>query len=243
MLHGFCPAAQRAVNAEIQQGTQHSLLHYAGLLRRLHEQSSRPTFRTFSSGGGGSGAGGGSGGGGGGGGGSGGGGGLWVAYLALLEKQPLLTKALTAALLNGLGDVIAQCQFEKGGFNWKRFAIFTGLVSRVVPAAAVALVLQAVPTSLARVAPAAALHSIFTQSWPGQGDSPAPAVAKPGGPFKFRHSISAPLPPSPGPGGDRPRPALLVWLPGVHRQGHREHGRRHAPVPRPAVLRPHLHLL
>ncbi|KAL4436140.1 hypothetical protein ABPG77_005588 [Micractinium sp. CCAP 211/92] len=97
----------------------------SGLLRQLRQQRDRPAFRTFSSGGGG-GTGGGSSGGGGGGGGSGGGG-LWVAYLALLEKQPLLTKALTAALLNGLGDAIAQSQFEKGGFNWKRFAIFTGL--------------------------------------------------------------------------------------------------------------------
>lgn len=101
----------------------------AGLLRQLRQQRGRPTFRTFSSGGGGGGGAGG-GGGGGGGDGGGGGGGLWVAYLAVLEKQPLLTKALTAALLNGLGDAIAQSQFEKGGFNWKRFAIFTGLVRR-----------------------------------------------------------------------------------------------------------------
>ncbi|KAI7844014.1 hypothetical protein COHA_002551 [Chlorella ohadii] len=95
------------------------------MLRRLREQ--RTAFRTFSSGGGGSG--GSSGGGGGGGGGSNGGSGgfgLWAAYLALLAKRPLATKAVTAALLNGLGDVIAQSQFEQGkDFDWKRCGIFT----------------------------------------------------------------------------------------------------------------------
>ncbi|KAL4855073.1 PXMP2/4 family protein 2 [Chlorella vulgaris] len=103
----------------------------AGMLRCLREQ--RVSFRTFSSGGGGGigggGSGGGSGGGGGGGGGSGGiFGSLWAAYLGLLERKPLATKALTAALLNGLGDAIAQKKFEKTEtFDWKRFGIFTFL--------------------------------------------------------------------------------------------------------------------
>eukprot|EP00887_Chlorella_sp_A99_P003864 scaffold11.g3864.t1 len=84
-----------------------------------------------SGGGGGKGGSGGSGGsGGGGGGGSGGGlpGGLWAGYLALLDRQPLATKAITAAALNGLGDVIAQLQFEKdGAFNWRRLGVFAFL--------------------------------------------------------------------------------------------------------------------
>ena len=99
------------------------------MLRRLREQ--RPSFRTFSSSGGGGGSSGGSGGGGGGGGGGSGSGGfgLWAAYLGLLSKRPLATKAVTAALLNGLGDVIAQRQFEQGKeFDWKRCSIFTLLV-------------------------------------------------------------------------------------------------------------------
>ncbi len=105
------------------------------MLRRLREQ--RTCFRTFSSGGGGGGSGGSSGGGGGGGGGGGNGGsggfGLWAAYLALLAKRPLATKAVTAALLNGLGDVIAQSQFEQGkDFDWKRCSIFTLLVSSLL---------------------------------------------------------------------------------------------------------------
>jgi hypothetical protein len=104
----------------------------AGLFNRLREQ--RLCFRTFSSGGGSGGAGGSGGSGGGGGGGSSGGGGgafggLWAGYLSLLEKQPVATKSITAALLNGVGDAIAQTQFEDGPFDWKRFGIFTFLVS------------------------------------------------------------------------------------------------------------------
>lgn len=102
---------------------------FAGLLRHLREQ--RPSFRTFSSGGGGGSGSSGGGGGGSGGGGGGGGFGLWVTYLALLEKQPVATKAVSAALLNGMGDAIAQTQFEEGPFDWKRCGIFTLLVRLV----------------------------------------------------------------------------------------------------------------
>lgn len=114
------------------------------------------SFRTFSSGGSGGGGGLSSGGGGGDG---GGGGGLWAAYLALLHRKPVrfrdlcpmfpygyvnhrtlnliyskfvqvATKAVTAAILNGLGDVIAQFFFnEKGTFDFKRLGIFSLLVS------------------------------------------------------------------------------------------------------------------
>ena len=88
-------------------------------------------FRTFSSGGGSSGIGGGSGGGGGGGG-SGGGGfnSIWLSYLALLDKKPVLTKSLTAAFLNGVGDIIAQLWLDGGNIDLKRLGIFSfiGLV-------------------------------------------------------------------------------------------------------------------
>ena len=41
------------------------------------------------------------------------------------------TKAVTAGILNGLGDAIAQLVFEKGAdFDWRRCAIFSFLVSR-----------------------------------------------------------------------------------------------------------------
>ena len=97
-------------------------------MSRLGEQL-QVSFRTFSSGGGGAG-GGVSSGGGGGGGGSSGGGSLWAGYLALLERRPVATKAVTAALLNALGDVIAQAAFEKGDspFNWRRLGVFAFLV-------------------------------------------------------------------------------------------------------------------
>ncbi|GAB4814665.1 hypothetical protein N2152v2_001711 [Parachlorella kessleri] len=90
-------------------------------------------FSTSAGGGSGSVGGIGAGGGGGGGGGSGksgsgGGGGLWAAYLALLDRRPLATKAVSAAVLNGLGDIIAQLGFEKGhDFDWRRLGVFTFL--------------------------------------------------------------------------------------------------------------------
>ncbi|EIE24165.1 hypothetical protein COCSUDRAFT_32993 [Coccomyxa subellipsoidea C-169] len=88
----------------------------------------QPSIRcssTGGSGGGGSSAGGG-GGGGGGGGDSGSGGGLWATYLRLLETQPVFTKAWSAALLNALGDVLAQLVVDKNEkLDWKRLGIFT----------------------------------------------------------------------------------------------------------------------
>jgi hypothetical protein len=83
------------------------------------------SFRTFNSGsGGGGGASGGSSGGGGGGGGFGS---LWISYLALLDRKPVATKAITAAVLNGVGDVIAQLWLGEGSFDWKRLSIFSFL--------------------------------------------------------------------------------------------------------------------
>jgi hypothetical protein len=116
------------------------------------------SFRTFSTGGGGGTAGGGASGGGGGGGGgsgssggSGGGGALWAGYLALLDRRPLATKAATAALLNALGDAVAQVFFADGApFDLRRAASFAflgaaligpalhvwyGLLARIVTAA------------------------------------------------------------------------------------------------------------
>lgn len=102
----------------------------------------RPNFKTFSSapeteaatGGGGKGrvniggGYGGNGGGGGGGGGSsksGGPNGWWASYLLLLERNPIATKSITAGVLNGIGDIIAQLQFGDGKLNWKRLGIFS----------------------------------------------------------------------------------------------------------------------
>lgn len=49
---------------------------------------------------------------------------IWSFYLLQLEKNPLVTKAITSGLLNGVGDAIAQLSFSDEDFNWKRFAIF-----------------------------------------------------------------------------------------------------------------------
>jgi hypothetical protein len=44
----------------------------------------------------------------------------------MLDTQPVLTKAWTAALLNALGDVLAQLYLEKNSkLDWKRLGIFT----------------------------------------------------------------------------------------------------------------------
>lgn len=49
---------------------------------------------------------------------------IWSFYLMQLERNPLVTKAITSGLLNGVGDAIAQLSFSDEDFNWKRFAIF-----------------------------------------------------------------------------------------------------------------------
>jgi len=48
----------------------------------------------------------------------------------LLDRKPIATKAITAALLNALGDIIAQLQFnhsreENKGLDYKRLGIFS----------------------------------------------------------------------------------------------------------------------
>jgi len=51
--------------------------------------------------------------------------GLWGTYLRLLETNPFLTRTVTCALLNGLGDVFAQLVIEGGAFDAKRATTFT----------------------------------------------------------------------------------------------------------------------
>lgn len=53
--------------------------------------------------------------------------GLWNAYLDALEKAPLLTKCLTCAVLNGVGDILSQTVFEDHPFDWGRLAKFMAL--------------------------------------------------------------------------------------------------------------------
>ncbi|XP_071732103.1 protein sym-1 [Rutidosis leptorrhynchoides] len=82
-----------------------------------------------SSGDGSGGYGGGSGGSGDGGGGDGGGGNKWsflAWYLALLEAHPVLTKAITSALLTFVGDLICQVLIDKvPSLDLKRVSLFT----------------------------------------------------------------------------------------------------------------------
>ncbi|GFR50941.1 hypothetical protein Agub_g13261 [Astrephomene gubernaculifera] len=59
-------------------------------------------------------------------------GGLWAWYLSCLEASPLLTKALTCALLNALGDVFCQLFIEGGQWNAKRTATFTFMGAALV---------------------------------------------------------------------------------------------------------------
>eukprot|EP00798_Chlamydomonas_sp_ICE-L_P018514 gene18514-25016_t len=54
--------------------------------------------------------------------------GLWAAYLKLLETRPVLSRAITTAVLNGAGDIF--CQYFVEGhedINLKRVAIFSTL--------------------------------------------------------------------------------------------------------------------
>ncbi|KXZ44840.1 hypothetical protein GPECTOR_61g793 [Gonium pectorale] len=52
-------------------------------------------------------------------------GGLWAWYMSCLEANPLLTKALTCALLNALGDIFCQLFIEAGSWDAKRTGTFT----------------------------------------------------------------------------------------------------------------------
>ncbi|GLI61596.1 hypothetical protein VaNZ11_004014 [Volvox africanus] len=58
--------------------------------------------------------------------------GLWAWYMSCLESAPLLTKALTCALLNALGDVFCQLFIEAGKWDIRRTAIFTFMGLAVV---------------------------------------------------------------------------------------------------------------
>lgn len=56
--------------------------------------------------------------------------GLWGKYLDLLESSPMLTRCVTCAVLNGVGDMFSQLLVEQQAFDAKRCATFTilGLV-------------------------------------------------------------------------------------------------------------------
>eukprot|EP00798_Chlamydomonas_sp_ICE-L_P025111 gene25111-10752_t len=56
--------------------------------------------------------------------------GLWGQYLSLLDTNPILTRAVTCAILNGLGDVFCQIFLEGsklGSLDAKRVLTFTAL--------------------------------------------------------------------------------------------------------------------
>ncbi|MEW5297094.1 MAG: hypothetical protein WDW36_000324 [Sanguina aurantia] len=53
--------------------------------------------------------------------------GLWKLYLDALASQPLITKSVTCALLNLLGDLFSQIVLEGGSIDVKRAVIFTGM--------------------------------------------------------------------------------------------------------------------
>jgi hypothetical protein len=56
-------------------------------------------------------------------------GGLWAMYLKAMDSRPFVTKVVTSASLNGLGDILGQSLFEKDKpFDWARLAKFTFLV-------------------------------------------------------------------------------------------------------------------
>lgn len=56
-----------------------------------------------------------------------------LLHLPLPGLPQLATKAVSAGVLNGVGDAIAQLIFEKDGkFDWKRLGIFTFLVRPVL---------------------------------------------------------------------------------------------------------------
>ncbi|GLC46637.1 hypothetical protein PLESTB_001762300 [Pleodorina starrii] len=56
---------------------------------------------------------------------SGSSGGLWGWYMTCLESNPLVTKALTCALLNALGDIFCQLFIEGGKWDIRRTGVFT----------------------------------------------------------------------------------------------------------------------
>ena len=56
-------------------------------------------------------------------------GGLWAAYTKSMENNPMATRMITSAALNGMGDIIGQTVFNEGeAFDWIRFVKFSGLV-------------------------------------------------------------------------------------------------------------------
>eukprot|EP00877_Chromochloris_zofingiensis_P009753 jgi/Chrzof1/5030/Cz15g09050.t1 len=55
-------------------------------------------------------------------------GGLWGMYTRMLSEFPILTKAITAALISAFGNLMCQLFVEKKqSVDWQRLAIFTTL--------------------------------------------------------------------------------------------------------------------
>uniref|UniRef100_A0A061RKE2 Protein Mpv17 n=1 Tax=Tetraselmis sp. GSL018 TaxID=582737 RepID=A0A061RKE2_9CHLO len=51
---------------------------------------------------------------------------LWAAYLAQLDKNPVITKSISSAVLNAFGDIISQIFIEGDHpFDWRRLGQFS----------------------------------------------------------------------------------------------------------------------
>jgi len=50
---------------------------------------------------------------------------MWEKYLQLLETHPMLSRSITCAVLNGLGDIFSQLVVEKTELSLKRASTFT----------------------------------------------------------------------------------------------------------------------
>eukprot|EP00899_Mesostigma_viride_P025935 jgi/Mesvir1/6526/Mv16790-RA.1 len=138
LLFPFRPNASLGNGQARQRAAEYGVGNVTGSRARRFAAKAEPESSRGGGNGGAGGAGkGGSGGGGNGGSGSNGGEaggpskatlGLWAAYLAALESSPLLTKSITSALLNLLGDLVAQLVIETDKpFDLKRSAVTTTL--------------------------------------------------------------------------------------------------------------------
>lgn len=58
----------------------------------------------------------------------------WIRSFHIHILIQVATKALTAGILNGFGDILAQVSFSENGqaFDWKRLGIFTFLVRKLL---------------------------------------------------------------------------------------------------------------
>lgn len=47
---------------------------------------------------------------------------LWRYYIAVLERRPVVAKAVSSAVILGGGDVTSQLLLQEESWNYKRFA-------------------------------------------------------------------------------------------------------------------------